>query len=95
MGGRIVGPDCLVDGPVPHRVDGDLHLVVPPCPHWKEQVGMDYDKPSALPFTGAGITIGAIVIDQWWLAITAAGLIALGAVLTRVGWRRGKAPTQR
>lgn len=56
---------------------------------------MDYGKPSALPFTGAGITIGAIVIDQWWLAITAASLITLGAVLTRVGWRRGKAPTQR
>ena len=56
---------------------------------------MDYGRRSALPFTGAGITIGAIVIDQWWLAITAAGFIALGAVLTRVGWRRGKAPTQR
>jgi len=56
---------------------------------------MDYGRRSALPFTGAGITIGAIVIDQWWLAITGAGVIALGAVLTRVGWRRGKAPTQR
>jgi hypothetical protein len=56
---------------------------------------MDYGKPSALPFTGAGITVGAVVIDQWWLAITAAAVIGLGAVLTRVGWRRGKAPTQR
>lgn len=56
---------------------------------------MDYGKPSALPFTGAGITIGAIVIDQLWLAAVAAGIIAVGAVLTRFGWRRGKAPTQR
>jgi hypothetical protein len=56
---------------------------------------MDYGKPSALPFTGAGITIGAIVIDQLWLAAVAAGIIAAGAVLTRFGWRRGKAPTER
>ena len=59
------------------------------------RAGMDYGKPSALPFTGAGITVGAIVIDQVWLAAVAAAVIGLGAVLTRVGWRRGKAPTQR
>jgi hypothetical protein len=56
---------------------------------------MDYGKASALPFTGAGITIGAVVIDQVWLAALAVGVIAAGAVLTRVGWRRGKAPTER
>jgi hypothetical protein len=56
---------------------------------------MDYGKPSALPFTGAGITVGAVVIDQVWLAAVAAAVIGVGAVLTRVGWRRGKAPTQR
>jgi hypothetical protein len=55
---------------------------------------MDYGK-AALPFTGAGITIGALVIDQVWLAAVAVAVIAVGAVLTRVGWRRGKAPTQR
>jgi hypothetical protein len=56
---------------------------------------MDYGKASALPFTGAGITIGALVIDQVWLAAVAVGVIATGAVFTRFGWRRGKAPTER
>jgi hypothetical protein len=55
---------------------------------------MDYGK-GALPVTGAGITVGALVIDQLWLAAVAAVVIAVGAVFIRVGWRRGKAPTQR
>jgi hypothetical protein len=55
---------------------------------------MDYGK-AALPITGAGITIGALIIDQVGLAAIAVAVIAIGAVLTRVGWRRGKAPTQR
>lgn len=47
----------------------------------------DYGK---LPFTGAGITIGSVFIDQFWLAGIAVGLVVIGAVAVRLGFRRGK-----
>jgi hypothetical protein len=49
---------------------------------------MDYGR---LPLTGAaGLTIGAIVIDQLWLLAVAVGLVTVGVLLIRFGWRRGK-----
>lgn len=40
-------------------------------------------KYGKLPFTGAGITIGALVIDELRLVAAAAGLLLLGAPLVR------------
>jgi hypothetical protein len=50
---------------------------------------MDYGK-AALPLTGAGIAVGGVIIDQVWLLAIAGGLIAGGALLLRLTYRRGK-----
>lgn len=50
---------------------------------------MDYGKGS-LPLTGAGIAVGGVIIDQVWLLAVAGGLIGVGALLLRVGYRRRK-----
>jgi hypothetical protein len=44
------------------------------------------------PFTGAGVTLGAVVINQFQLAGVAFVLLLLGALLVRYTWRRGKTP---
>ncbi|MFE9099912.1 hypothetical protein [Actinomadura geliboluensis] len=49
---------------------------------------MDYGK--TLPMTGAGITLGGIFIGQLWLVVAAIVLVALGAVVIRLSFRRGK-----
>jgi LPXTG-motif cell wall-anchored protein len=51
----------------------------------------DYGK---LPFTGAGITLGAVVIDQLWLVAFGVALVAIGALMVR-NWRREKSVTDR
>ena len=51
----------------------------------------DYGK---LPFTGAGITLGAIVIDQLWLVAFGIMLVTIGAIMAR-RWRREKSVTDR
>jgi hypothetical protein len=45
-----------------------------------------------LAATGTSLTIGSIVIDQTWLIAAAAGLVLLGALCVRFGFRRGKGP---
>jgi hypothetical protein len=50
---------------------------------------MNYGR---LPFTGAGVTLGAVVINQFQLAGVAFVLLLLGALLVRYTWRRGKTP---
>lgn len=41
--------------------------------------------------TGAGaIVIGTTVITGWWLLAAAAGIVALGAVCIRYGFRPGR-----
>lgn len=50
---------------------------------------MNYGR---LPLTGAGLTLGAVVIDQLQLAGVAFVLLLLGALLIRYTWRRGKTP---
>lgn len=52
----------------------------------------DYGK--ALPFTGGGVALFGVFIDQMWLAIIATGLVVVGAVAIRVGFRRGKKASQ-
>lgn len=49
---------------------------------------MDYGK--TLPMTGAGITLGGIFIGQLWLVIAAVALVAVGAVIIRLTFRRGR-----
>jgi hypothetical protein len=51
----------------------------------------DYGK---LPFTGAGITLGSVVIDQLWLVAFGVMLVAIGAFMVR-HWRREKSVTDR
>lgn len=51
----------------------------------------DYGK---LPFTGAGITLGAVVIDQLWLVALGVALVTIGAFMAR-HWRREKSVTER
>lgn len=47
----------------------------------------------SLAATGATLTIGGIVLDQVWLVGIAAALVVGGALLIRVGFRRGKTPS--
>ncbi|WP_433330087.1 hypothetical protein [Spirillospora sp. CA-294931] len=54
---------------------------------------MDYGS-KALPVTGAGITIGGIFFGQLWLVAAALVLIAAGAILLRLTFRRGKKADQ-
>lgn len=49
---------------------------------------MDY---GTLPYTGGGLAFGAIIVGQSELLGIAIGLVTLGTVLIRFGWRRGKA----
>ncbi|MGV2384205.1 MAG UNVERIFIED_CONTAM: hypothetical protein LOD86_02880 [Thermobifida fusca] len=53
---------------------------------------MDYGK--TLPMTGAGITLGGIFIGQLWLVVTAVALVAVGALIIRLSFRRGKDASQ-
>ncbi|MFI1170826.1 hypothetical protein [Streptomyces melanogenes] len=46
----------------------------------------------SLASTGVTLTIGGIVLDQVWLIALAAGLVVMGAVVIRLGFRRGKTP---
>ena len=49
---------------------------------------MNYGK---LVYTGLGtVTIGGVVFNQWALLGIAAGLVAVGALLIRYAWRRGR-----
>ncbi|MES4892038.1 hypothetical protein [Streptomyces sp. NPDC096012] len=45
-----------------------------------------------LAATGTSLTIGSIVLDQTWLIAAALGLVVLGALFIRLGFRRGKGP---
>lgn len=54
---------------------------------------MEYGK--SLPMTGGGITIAGIFIGQLWLLAAVIALVAVGAVLIRVSFRRGKTAAQR
>ncbi|WP_165968913.1 hypothetical protein [Actinomadura sp. KC06] len=49
---------------------------------------MDYGK--TLPVTGAGVSAFGIYIGQLWLIAVAVGLVAAGAVLMKLTFRRGK-----
>lgn len=49
---------------------------------------MDYGK--TLPVTGAGVTAFGVYIGQLWLVALAVGLVAIGAILLKVRFRRGK-----
>ena len=53
---------------------------------------MDY--PKTLPLTGGGIVIGGIAFGRYWILLASILLVALGAVLIRVLFRRGKEATQ-
>jgi hypothetical protein len=53
----------------------------------------DYGKTLANTGLG-GLAIGGYVIDQWWLVAVAAGLIVVGILGLRFGWRRGKSANQ-
>lgn len=49
-----------------------------------------------LASTGAGaLVIGTTVITGWWLLAAAAGLVAVGALVVRFGFRSGKSAAQR
>lgn len=50
---------------------------------------MDYGK-TTLPMTGAGVTAFGIYIGQLWLVAAALGLIAGGAIVIRLTFRRNK-----
>lgn len=41
------------------------------------------------------IVIGGAVITGWWLLAIALGLVAVGALVVRFGFRRGKSAAQR
>lgn len=49
---------------------------------------MDYGK--TLPMTGAGVSILGIYIGQLWLVALAVALVAFGALLLKLTFRRGK-----
>jgi hypothetical protein len=58
---------------------------------------VNYFKPghAALAATGVGtITVGGIAFGQLWILGLAVGIVAIGAVLVRVAWRRNKAINQ-
>ncbi|GAA2088056.1 hypothetical protein GCM10009759_09930 [Kitasatospora saccharophila] len=41
--------------------------------------------------TGAGVlVIGGLTLAGWWAAAAAAGLIAVGVLCVRIGFRRGR-----
>jgi hypothetical protein len=45
----------------------------------------------SLPVTGAGVaTVGTLHLTSLYLVGIAVGIVAIGAVLVRLGWRRGK-----
>lgn len=46
----------------------------------------------SLANTGAGLTIGGLVLNQTWLVAVAVGLVLVGALLIRLTFRRGKTP---
>jgi hypothetical protein len=48
---------------------------------------VDYGK---LPFTGAGFAVGGIVFDQVRLVAIAVGIMVIGMLMVRFGWRRGQ-----
>lgn len=50
---------------------------------------MDYGT-KTLPMTGAGVTAFGIYFGQLWLVALALGLVAVGAILLKIGFRRGK-----
>jgi len=55
-----------------------------------------FSNRGTLAATGAGtVTIGGIAFGQLWLLGLAVGIVALGAVLARVAWRRGKSAGDR
>lgn len=45
-----------------------------------------------LPFTGAGVALGSIVLGQGTIVAIALGLIVVGALAVRFGFRRGQTP---
>jgi hypothetical protein len=51
---------------------------------------MDYGR---LPVTGAGLALGSVFIGQTELVAIALALVAVGTLLIRFGWRRGKSMT--
>ena len=49
-----------------------------------------------LAHTGAGaIVIGTTVITGWWILATAVGIVAVGALCIRFGFRRNRGAGQR
>jgi len=46
----------------------------------------------SLAATGTSLTIGGIVLDQVWLVGLAVALVVGGALVVRIGFRRGKTP---
>jgi hypothetical protein len=49
-----------------------------------------------LAHTGAGaLVIGTTVITGWWLLAAAVGIVAVGALCIRFGFRHGKGASQR
>ncbi|MFJ3664077.1 hypothetical protein ACIPPM_26880 [Streptomyces sp. NPDC090119] len=45
--------------------------------------------------TGPAIVVGGLQIEQGWLLLAALLLVGMGAVMVRVGFRRGKGATER
>ena len=45
-----------------------------------------------LPMTGASLTLGGVVFDQAWVLTLGVGLVLVGALVARMGFRRNKAP---
>ncbi len=48
-----------------------------------------------LAFTGTGVVIGGVVLGQAWLLAIAVGLVLVGMMCVRLGWRRGKTISDR
>lgn len=59
---------------------------------------MHYFRPTRggiLAATGVGtLTIGGVAFNQLWILAVAVAAVAAGAVVVRVGWRRGKGISQ-
>ncbi|MFD7793578.1 hypothetical protein [Streptomyces sp. NPDC059759] len=54
------------------------------------------DNQLARTGTAAGtIVVGGAVITGWWLLAIAAGLVTIGVLVIRFGFRRGKSAGQR
>lgn len=49
---------------------------------------MDYGR--TLPLTGAGVFVGGAFIVPWQVAAIAVAMIAVGAVIVRLTFRRGR-----